>query len=290
VARTRTLLLLVLPFALAPAFAPPAAGQSIRGPDTVVVRSGALRLRALLWRPSGRGPFPAVLFNHGSGRGAVGPTGEIDHTMEWQAEVLAPVFVRRGYVFCYPLRRGTGLSAGQGTNSIDRWNRELAAHGAAARNRLQLETLETVELDDARAGLAFLRSLPEVDARRVAVAGHSFGGSLSLLLAERDSSLRGAVVFAGAARSWPLSPALRARLLAAVSHTAVPVFFLFAANDYSVAPGKALAAEMARRSKPHRLTIYPPVGRTAREGHGFVHLRVAAWEPDVFAFLDPLMR
>jgi dienelactone hydrolase len=204
--------------------------------------------------------------------------------------VLGPVFARHGYVFLYPLRRGTGLSADQGTNSADRWDSALVAGGEEARNRLQLRLLETDELNDAFAGLAALRALPEVDARRVAVAGHSFGGSLTLLMAERDSTLRAAVVFSGSARSWPRSPPLRERLLGAAAHTVVPVFFLFAANDYSVAPGEALAREMARLGKPNRLKIYPPVGHTAQEGHAFVHRRVAEWEPDVFAFLDPLMR
>jgi len=41
--------------------------SSAAEPDTIVVRSGELRLSGLLWRPEGRGPFPAVLFNHGSG-------------------------------------------------------------------------------------------------------------------------------------------------------------------------------------------------------------------------------
>ena len=34
--------------------------------ETVVVPSGALQLKAFLWRPKGTGPFPVVLFNHGS--------------------------------------------------------------------------------------------------------------------------------------------------------------------------------------------------------------------------------
>ncbi|HWJ24817.1 MAG TPA: dienelactone hydrolase family protein [Gemmatimonadaceae bacterium] len=287
-ARTRALLLAL---ALAGAPATRVEAQASAAPDTVVVRSGALTLRALLWRPDRGGPFPAVLFNHGSGHGIRAPSGDHDeHPMEWQAARLGPVFARHGYVFLYLFRRGTGLSADQGTNSSDRWERERAVHGGEARDRLQLETLKTVELDDAFAGLTFLRAVPGVDARRIAVVGHSFGGSLTLLMAERDSTLRAAVVFAGAARSWPRSPALRGRLLAAAAHTSVPVFYVFAANDYSIAPARELSAEMARRGKPHRLMIYPPVGHTAAEGHGFVHLRIATWEPDVFAFLDEHVR
>jgi pimeloyl-ACP methyl ester carboxylesterase len=119
---------------------------------------------------------------------------------------------------------------------------------------------------EALAGLAVLRALPEVDPDRVTVAGHSFGGSLTLLVAEHDSSLRSAVVFAPAGYSWERSPRLRARLRAAVG------------------------TEMARLGEPHRVKIYPPVGRTAEEGHDIVHLGVATWEPDVFAFLDEHVR
>jgi pimeloyl-ACP methyl ester carboxylesterase len=62
----------------------------------------------------------------------------------------------------------------------------------------------------------------------------------------------------------------------------MPVFFIHAANDYSVVPGKALAAELHCQDKPHRLKIYPPTGHTADEGHAFLYLRVTSWEPDVF--------
>jgi carboxymethylenebutenolidase len=281
---------LVVALAVAAALGRAAVSEANSDPITVVVPSGALRLRALLWRPRGRGPFPAVLFNHGAGQGVLGSSGGLEHSMEWQARVLGPVFARHGYVFLYSFRRGTGPSAGQGTSSSDRWDRALAAQGQEERNRLQLELLESVELDDALAALTVLRARPEVDARRVAVAGHSFGGSLTLLVAEHESTLRAAVVFSGSARSWPLSPPLRARLLAAADHTVVPVFLVFAANDYSVTPGEALDAEMTRLGKPHRLKIYPAAGHTAQEGHGFVHTGVATWEPDVFAFLDPLMQ
>lgn len=253
-----------------------------RAPDTVVVRSGTLALRGLLWRPPGRGPFPAVLFNHGSGN-----TPERQAT---QAAAVGPVFSAHGYVFLFLFRRGSGLSADQGTSAADLMDRELAAHGQEARNELQLRLLEGDDLGDALAGLEYVRALPEVDVRRVVVAGHSFGASLTLLMAERDKAVRGAVAFSGSAASWERSPQLRTRLLAAVGRATAPIFFIQAANDYSVAPAKALSAEMARLGKPHRVAIYPPVGRTAADGHDFAFLRVSAWEADVFAFLDQYMR
>jgi hypothetical protein len=63
-----------------------------------------------------------------------------------------------------------------------------------------------------------------------------------------------------------------------------------AANDYSTAPGLALAAELSRLDKPHLLKIFPPVGKTAAEGHGVVYTAAAQWEDEVFGFLDRHVR
>src|SRR4030095_712540 len=104
-----------------------------------------------------------------------------------------------------------------------------ADSGEDARNRLQLQLLETDHLDDALAGVAFLRSLGVVNPRRVVVIGHSFGGSLTLLVAERDSSLRAAIDFAGDAVSWRRSPKRRERLLPAGGPSVVPSLLVHAA-------------------------------------------------------------
>ncbi len=275
---------LVLMFALVTT----AEGQASGGPETVVVHNGSVTLHALLWRPQGRGPFPAILLNHGSGR----TREELERLgpYEKQADILGPVSARHGYVFLFLFRRGVGLSADQGANAIDLMNSELAAHGQEARNTLQLQLLENREMSDALSGLAFLRALPEVDARNVTVIGHSFGGSLTLLMAERAPNLRAVVIFSGGGYSWDRSPQLRTRLLAAMEHIQMPVFFIHAANDYSVAPGKALDARLKQLGKPHLLKIYPPIGKTADDGHAFLFLGVRIWEPDVFAFLDERMR
>jgi len=263
-------------------------GQAPGEPETVVVHNGPVTLHTLLWRPQGRGPFPAILLNHGSGRSRE----ELERLEPYErnAEELGPVFARHGYVFLYLFRRGVGLSADQGVNAIDLMNGELAAHGLEARNALQLRLLENREMTDALSGHKFLRALPDVDARDVAVIGHSFGGSLTLLMAERVSNLRAVVVVSGAGYSFDRSPELRARLLAATARIAASVFFIHAENDYSLSSGKVLDARRERLGKPHRLKIYPPIGHTVEDGHDFLHLGVSIWEPDVFAFLDEHMR
>src|SRR5450755_1340435 len=47
---------------------PTTGGQAPGGPETVVVHNGPITLHALLWRPQGGGPFPAILLNKGSSR------------------------------------------------------------------------------------------------------------------------------------------------------------------------------------------------------------------------------
>ena len=143
-------------------------------------------------------------------------SGNTPENQAAQAATVGPVFAKHGYVLLFVYRRGSGLSADQGASAIELMDRELALHGQDARNKLQLELLQTDQLTDAFAGLAFLRALPEVDTHRVAVAGHSFGASLTLLMAERDSALRAAIAFSGLTASWERSPQLRARLIAAV--------------------------------------------------------------------------
>jgi carboxymethylenebutenolidase len=263
-------------------------GQTSGGPETVLIHSGSATLHAMLWRPQGRGPFPGILLNHGSGRTRedlerLGP-------YEQNAEKLGPVFARHGYVFLYLFRRGVGPSADQGANAVDLMNSESATRGQDARNALQLQLLENREMTDALSGLKFLRALPYVDPQDVAAIGQSFGGSLVVLLAEREPNLRAVVVFSATGYSFDRSPELRTRLLAAVDHISAPVFFIHAENDYSLSSGKVLDARRKEIGKPHRLKIYPPIGHTVEDGHDFLYQGVSIWEPDVFDFLDENMR
>src|ERR1700682_5771589 len=73
--------------------------------DTISFPSGNLTLRGVLYKPDGNGPFPAVIYNHGSAPGMLSSEA---------FDALGPVFVGRGWVFFAPYRRGQGLSASAG--------------------------------------------------------------------------------------------------------------------------------------------------------------------------------
>jgi pimeloyl-ACP methyl ester carboxylesterase len=260
-----------------------AAAQAQR-PEMIVVRNGSVSLKAQLWKAPGPAPHPAILLNHGSGRSAE----ELKRlgSYEQNAGILGPVFTRHGYVVLYPFRRGVGPSADQGASAVDLMGGEATAGNPAARNAVQMKLLEGREMGDALAALTLLRTLPGVDSRRIALVGHSFGGSLTLLIAQREPSVKAVVVFSAAGYSWDRSPELREHLLEAVGHIDAPVMFIHAANDFSTASGEALSARMTELRKPNLLKLYPPFGDTAEQGHDLIHLGVWTWESDVFRFLD----
>lgn len=245
-------------------------------PSTIVISSGSLKLQARLWRPAGRGPFPAVLYSSGSGQP---PSHD-----------LGSVFAKYGYIFVELYRRGQGLSANEGDEAGSLMRRERDTKGDEAANRLQMQLLEGIELQQQRDALAALRSLRGVDPRRVAIAGFSFGGSLAMVHAEEDPTIRAVINFGGGAGSWNRSPQLRERLISAARKITVPVFFVYAANDYTTLPAEVLSAELARarpaNANVHRLKIYPALGETAQEGHHLIYLSIPTWERDVIDFLN----
>jgi carboxymethylenebutenolidase len=259
--------------------------QNTNGPDTVTIHSGKLKLKGLLWFPAGRGPFPTIIFCHGSYSGT-----DTMHDPVENISVLGPIFARKGYVFLGLFRRGVGLSNGQGVNSIDLMDKAFKKYGLEERNKVQLQQLEKDQLQDMMAGLAYLRKRWDVDKQRMAIIGHSFGGSLTLLVAELDPYLKAVVVFGPAAASWDYSPQLRTRLISAVENIKAPTMFIHAQNDYSTNPGFTLDSVMNHLGKPHILKIYPKFGNSASEGHNVIFQDTKIWETDVFKFLKDNLR
>ena len=240
----------------------PPPGEANGLPETVDFPSGALRLHGQVWKPVGPGPFPAVLFNHGSGGATAGETAGMPITEA--AARLAPLFTRRGYVFFYPFRRGQGPSADVAPFMQDRLASEEKEHGRAARQQLQNTLMETEQLEDVLAAMTFLKSVRDVDASRLVLMGHSFGGQLTLLAAGRDETVRAAVTFAAAAGSWPRSEEVRRVLREAVGRARCPIMLVQWANDFSTEASTALGAVRERPGPPPVVALYPALGFESR--------------------------
>ena len=243
--------------------------------DVVSFPSGQLTLQGVLYKPEGTGPFPAVLYNHGSAPGMLSSQA---------FEALGPVFASRGYVFFGPYRRAQGLSASAGAYIGDEIAASVKDAGIHAGAATMIRLLETDHLNDQLAGLAWLRKQSFVAPNRIAVAGTSFGGIEAVLGAERESYCAG-IDTSGGAQSWAQSPELQALMNRAVRNSRSPIFFFQAENDYDLSPSRILSAAMKDAGKAFEVKIYPPFGKSAQDGHSFGYFGGSVWADDVFRFL-----
>ncbi len=78
--------------------------------DTTLQEGGKpIRLEVVIKKPPGGGPFPLLVFNHGStGRG----TDPNLFTATYESPEIADFFVEKGWMVAFPQRRGRGKSGG----------------------------------------------------------------------------------------------------------------------------------------------------------------------------------
>ena len=241
----------------------------------VALSSGDLMLSGILYKPPGRGPFPALIWNHGSEKApGVGP----------QFDSVASIFVPAGYVVFAPIRRGHGYSKGRYIGDVI--GQTEAREGLEAANRLVVHLLETEQLDDQLAGLAYVKQLAFVDSSRLAVAGCSYGGIQTLFGAEKNVGYKAAISISPAALSWAHNTFLQKRLIQSLQDINIPVLLLQPARDASLEPSRILGTEAARLGKPLTTKVYPDTGPEDERGHCFGGAKgMHVWAADAKAFL-----
>ena len=237
--------------------------------------SGPRVLQGYLYVPAGKGPFPAMLWNHGS---EAKPTDQPD---------LADYYTRAGYVFFVPHRRGQGLSPGP--YIMDQIYPLFTEPAAPYGQGLEVVRLLEEQNDDVVAALNWLKKQPFVDRSRLFMSGASFGGIQTLLAAEKGLGLRGAIPFAPGAMSWE-NAQLADRLIDATYRAKVPLFLIQASNDFGLGPSYVLTPIIAGRGGPNRAKLYPDFGAhdDHRSGHGRFAIRpggIQIWGSDVARFM-----
>jgi dipeptidyl aminopeptidase/acylaminoacyl peptidase len=134
--------------------------QPPRGVSEIEYHSCGLRLRAWVNRPAGEGKRPAVLFLHG---------GWAFGKDDWY---MARPFREAGFVVMTPMLGGENGQPGSFTLFYD-------------------------EVDDVLGAADCLARLPGVDPTRLYLAGHSAGGTLTLLAAMSSDRFRAAASLSG---------------------------------------------------------------------------------------------
>lgn len=156
----------------------------------VTVDGKTVRLEMRIYKPTGNGPLPTLVFNHGStGRGRDPRAAK--QPIDFPA--LAQFFVRRGWAVVMPARRGRAGSDG------------FYDEGFALDHRLGY-TCDPVlsipgadrALRDITAAMDVILAMPFVDRDRVVIGGQSRGGILSVAYAgQHPEQVKGIINFVG---------------------------------------------------------------------------------------------
>jgi carboxymethylenebutenolidase len=234
------------------------------GPDSMT-------LHGYIYVPQGQGPFPALLWNHGS---------EPDPGEE---QTLADFYVGHQYVFFIPHRHGQGKSSDAGDYIVDL--EQLVQNigmgpSCAAEFDVKIQGWYT---RDVLAALAWLKQQSSVNPSKIYMSGASFGGIQTILTAEEDPGVLGYVPFAPAAESWG-NQQLRCRLLDALNAATVPVFLIQARGDYSLGPYELLGRFLLGKGGLNTARLYPKFGTTPEEAHWDFATQsagIAIWGQDV---------
>jgi dienelactone hydrolase len=254
---------------------PPPAAQPVAFPA-----ADGVQLHGFLYVPKGAGPFPAVLWNHGS-----------EKWPGWQPG-LAAFYTANGFAFFIPHRRGQGRSSDAGPYIGDRQPSrfQIVVNGREAGKKAI--ALHEEAARDVEAAVAWLKARPEIDPARVVMSGVSFGGIQTLLAAEKGLGVRAFAAFAPGAMGWRWVSGLDARLEQAAQHAQAPVLIVQADNDYNLGPSHVLGPILEQAGKG-RAVLFPAFGKTEQEGHGAFACRTegtAIWGRTVLDFFRGAMR
>jgi dienelactone hydrolase len=186
---------------------------------------GGYSIATHVLRPPGRGPFPAIVLNHGT------PVTYAERQRESPRLLrhAALAFARSGYAVFMPLRRGFGRTGG------------IYAEYPGPCPRPDYLRGEAAAADDVMAAYEHARRQPYVDGSRMILAGQSAGGIAALYAAGTrfPQGLRAVLAFSAGRGGNPMRhPGVPCAVepLAKVfadlgARVEVPVLFHYAAND-----------------------------------------------------------
>lgn len=202
------------------------------GPDPVEFRDGDVTLKAMVYRPEGTGPFPAIVAMHDCS-GLTNAAGAIANKYRDWAQLL----VREGFIVLFPesySSRGLGNQC-TARNSPVRADRERVA--------------------DANASRQWLRQQPDIRADRISLLGWSNGASSVLWTVRPQRKTDDKTDFRSAVALYP-----GCRRLDSTAWSArIPTLILIGAADDVASPQDCehMVAGAKGRSARIDIMVYP---------------------------------
>ena len=230
-----------------------------------------------IYRPTGEGPFPLVVFNHGR---AVAERRA--QQGRYRPETVARYLVAKGFVVMVPNRIGYWETYG-----------DFDPENSACKN---IEPMSVAASQQVLATVEFAKTLPYVDATRWVVAGQSVGGLTSVATVGRaPEGLLGGINFSGgtggnpdANPGRPCNPGATTRYWGDIAKNAkVPMLWMYWQNDKYWGPDipKDWHLAWTRGGGQAQFTGFGPSGEN---GHNGLNEDMDHWLPVVDRFLQDL--
>lgn len=189
------------------------------------------RLEVVAGKPTGSGPFPTIVFNHGStGRGQ--NTSLYSRTVA--PAIVANYFVERGWLALFPQRRGRGKSGGVYGEGL-----ALDGSGYSCEVEIAIAGFERA-VEDVDAVVNLLCDRADVNQEKLVIGGVSRGGILAIAYSGmRPKTLNGSINFSGGwlGRGYPAHECVNLLLFERGASAKAPTLWLHGKSDqyYSIA-------------------------------------------------------
>jgi pimeloyl-ACP methyl ester carboxylesterase len=239
-------------------------------------REAGVLLEVVVVKPQQDGPYPTVIFNHGStGSGA----SKAVYKRTIRPAVLSDYFANRGWMTVFPQRRGRGQSGGD-------YGEGLASDGSGyscdAGIAIAGFDRAVEDMDDVMRGMG---NMPEVDQSQLVIGGVSRGGILAIAYAGmRPGSFTGAINFNGGwqGRACPSHATLNPQLFERGAASGIPTLWLHGSHDQYYRIGHC-------RENYERFLLSGGKGRfvSAPAGHALM-FKPALWKPYLDQYLSDL--
>ncbi|MES2326647.1 MAG: DPP IV N-terminal domain-containing protein [Pseudomonadota bacterium] len=239
------------------AYAPYLARHRLPTFGTIKAADGSALYWKMITPPLEAGKRYPVFFEHYGG-----PTGQ-EVTKGWITP-LDEALVDRGYIIFYLDNRGSPNRGVEFEKQIYR-------------------AMGSVEVEDQKAGAEYLKSLPFVDPRKIAIYGWSYGGYMTLKQLEADPGLYGAGIAGAPVTKWELydtayterymgtpqadaAAYAKSDAIADSGRITDPLLIIHGMSDDNVffENSSELIAKLQHEDRPFEMMLYP--GETHRSG------------------------
>jgi dienelactone hydrolase len=231
------------------------ANSNVSQPEIIYYTSDSLKLKAYIYKPEGKGPFPVFMWNHGS-----------EKYPEDSIAFIYSYWVNKGYVVFMPIR--SGQSDNPGEYICDEEKQIKRRKETAQLQFKQIYALHKKANNDVIAALKWIKKQHYIDKKNIIMGGGGYGGIQVLLTAAKDGeSSLGVKSFISWAPASAIWNTLWADTLVSAIHKAKrPIFLLQAHNDFSLSPSEVLGPLLTKKGFPNRNKIFPD--HEAPDGYG----------------------